>query len=167
MILRPLFPADEQEAILAHNELALDDFEFLLGYEEGMNWDDYLKILENELLNVDLPEGRVQATFLVAEREGVIVGRTSIRHSLNDFLFNYAGHIGYGVRPKFRRQGVATEILKQSLEIIRAVGVSEILMICDDDNLGSAKVIEIHGGRLENRMDFDGVLKRRYWISLQ
>ena len=167
MILRPLFPADEQEAILAHNELALDDFEFLLGYEEGMNWDDYLKILENELLNVDLPEGRVQATFLVAEREGVIVGRTSIRHSLNDFLFNYAGHIGYGVRPKFRRQGVATEILKQSLEIIRVVGVSEILMTCDDENLGSAKVIEIHGGRLENRIEFEGGLKRRYWISLQ
>lgn len=166
MNLRPLLPADEHEAILAHHELALDDFEFLLEYREGMNWIEYLKILENEHLNHDLPKGRVQATFLVAEIGGVIVGRTSIRHSLNEFLFNYAGHIGYGVRPKFRRQGVATEILKQSLKIIRAVGVSEILMTCDDDNLGSATVIESQGGRLENRIDFDGVLKRRYWISL-
>ena len=167
MNLRPLLPSDEREAIAAHHELASDDFEFLLEYAEGMNWIEYLKILENEHLNHDLPTGSVQATFLVAEIDGVIVGRTSIRHSLNEFLFNYVGHIGYGVRPKFRRQGVATEILKQSLKIIRTVGVSEILMTCNDDNLGSAMVIESQGGRLENRIDFDGVLKRRYWISLQ
>lgn len=166
MNLRPLLSGDEQEAISAHRELAQDGFEFLLGYADGMNWSDYLKVLENEHLNRDLPEGRVQATFLVAESEGSIVGRTSIRHSLNEFLFNYAGHIGYGVRPKFRRQGIATEILKQSLEIIRDIGVSDILMTCDDDNLGSAKVIEFHGGVLENRVDFHGVIKRRYWISL-
>lgn len=165
MILRPLTLADEEEAILAHQELSLDDhFEFLLGYEEGMNWSAYLRILENESLNLDLPEGRVQATFLVAEREGVIVGRSSIRHLLNEFLFNYAGHIGYGVRPRFRKQGVATEIMRQSLEIIHALGVTDVLMTCNEDNLGSAKIIEFHGGVLENRVNFQGVLKRRYWI---
>ncbi len=165
MILRPLLPTDEQNAILAHHELARDNFEFLLGYEEGMNWIAYLKILENEHFNQDLPEGRVPATFLVAERDEAIVGRSSIRHSLNEFLFNYAGHIGYGVRPRLRRQGIATEILGQSLEIIHVLGVTDVLMTCDDDNLGSAKVIEFHGGLLENRVDFQGVLKRRYWIK--
>ena len=164
MILRSLLPTDEQNAILAHHELALDNFEFLLGYDEGMNWIAYLKILENEHLNQDLPEGRVPATFLVAVRDGTIVGRTSIRHSLNEFLFNYAGHIGYGVRPRSRGQGIATEILRQSLEIIHALGVTDVLMTCDDDNLGSAKVIEAFGGVLENRVDFEGVIKRRYWI---
>jgi predicted acetyltransferase len=164
VILRSLLPTDEQNAILAHHELALDNFEFLLGYEEGMNWSAYLQILENESLNLDLPEGRVQATFLVAEREGVIVGRSSIRHLLNEFLFNYAGHIGYGVRPRFRKQGVATEIMRQSLEIIHALGVTDVLMTCNDDNLGSAKIIEFHGGVLENKVNFQEVLKRRYWI---
>jgi predicted acetyltransferase len=79
-------------------------------------------------------------------------------------LFNYGGHIGYGVRPEFRRRGYATEILRQSLGYIRELGVADVLMTCLDENVGSATVIETCGGELENIVDLEGKPLRRYWI---
>jgi len=163
--LRPLVLSDEVEAVQGHSELANDSFEYLLEYSEGMPWSEYLEILKNESTGTNLKEGRVPATFLIADSEGKLVGRTSIRHELNDFLFSFGGHIGYGVRPSFRRQGFATEILRQSLTYIHGLGVTEVLVTCDEDNLGSIKVIESQGGVLENKVEFEGILKRRYWIT--
>ena len=101
---------------------------------------------------------------MLAELDGVIVGRSSIRFELNEFLLTQGGHIGYAVRPGHRRLGYATEILRQSLVVARAGGVQQILVTCDDDNVGSAKAIEANGGLLENIVDIDGVPMRRYWI---
>ena len=94
-----------------------------------------------------------------------VVGRSSIRFELNDFLRVEGGHIGYAVRPAHRRRGYATEILRQSLIVARAGGVDRALVTCDDDNVGSAAVIEANGGVLENIIDVDGVPLRRYWID--
>ncbi len=156
--------SDEAEALAGDQELALEDWGFLLNYEPDMPWSEYLEILDDQRLGRNLPVGKVPATFLIAEHDGQLIGRSSIRHALNDFLFNVGGHIGYGVRPAFRRRGFATEILRQSLELISELGVTEVLVTCDDDNVGSYKVIESQGGVLENRVEFEGSLKRRYWI---
>ena len=156
--------SDEAEALAGDQELALEDWGFLLNYEPDMPWSEYLEILDDQRLGRNLPLGKVPATFLIAEHDGQLIGRSSIRHALNDFLFNVGGHIGYGVRPAFRRRGFATEILRQSLELISELGVTEVLVTCDDDNVGSYKVIESQGGVLENRVEFEGSLKRRYWI---
>jgi len=165
MKLRPLTLADEAQALQAHSELAADNFEFLLGYTEDMAWPDYLQILDNLFTATNLPEGRVPATFMIAEDNGELVGRTSIRHELNDFLFSVGGHIGYGVRPNYRRQGYATEILKQSLTYINQLGITEVLVTCLDDNVGSFEVIQSQGGILENKVEYEGGLWRRYWIK--
>jgi predicted acetyltransferase len=164
MKLRPLTVADEAQALQAHSELAADNFEFLLGYTEGMAWPEYLQILDNLFTGTNLPEGKVSATFLIAESNGELVGRTSIRHELNDFLFSVGGHIGYGVRPNYRRQGYATEILKQSLAYINQLGITEVLVTCLDVNVGSFEVIQSQGGILENKVEYEGALWRRYWI---
>ena len=108
------------------------------------------------------------ATFLVAEAEGQIVGRVSIRHELNAYLEAVGGHIGYGVRPGFRRRGYATAIMVQSLAVASSIGLDRVLVTCDDDNVGSAKVIENCGGVLENVVSggVESVPKRRYWVAI-
>ena len=88
------------------------------------------------------------------------LGRIAIRHELNDFLLDVGGHIGYDVRPSRRRQGHATGMLKQSLAWARGLGIDPALVTCDDDNVGSIRVIEAAGGALE---DVRGK-KRRYWV---
>jgi predicted acetyltransferase len=165
--LRPLAVGDEAQARLAHEELMQDGFEFLLELEQGEAWPVYLERLESLRLGVDLAEGEVPATFLVAEVEGHVVGRVSIRHELNAHLAEVGGHIGYGVRPGFRRRGYATEMLRQALGVARGAGVERVLMTCRADNVGSATAIERRGGLLERIVScHDGsASRRRYWID--
>src|SRR4051794_25566006 len=106
--LRPLTPADEAQAWAAHDELAPDGFAFLPEARRD-DWAGYLAHLADERAGVGLRPGRVAATLLVADVDGVLVGRASIRHELNDFLERVGGHVGYAVRPAFRRHGYATE----------------------------------------------------------
>jgi len=111
----------------------------------------------------------VPATFLVAEVDGQVIGRVSIRHHLNPYLADVAGHIGVGVRPGFRRRGYATAILRQSLSVAAATGLARVLVTCDADNVGSAKVIEQCDGVLGNVVPGrDGSEpRRRYWVEVK
>ncbi len=165
--LRPPRDRDETEFRAGHAELAADDFTFGLRLEPGMSWAEYLRLLGDERLGRNLPDGLVPSTFLVADIDGQVVGRSSIRHELNEVLRDVGGHIGYAVRPAYRRRGHATEILRQSLVVARSVGIDRVLMICDDDNAGSAAVIESCGGKLDTirPATADSVAKRRYWID--
>lgn len=104
---------------------------------------------------------------LVAEVGGQMVGRVSIRHHLNPSLRLVGGHIGYSVRPRFRRNGFAGEILDLALIEARNVGICEALLTCDADNLASRRVIESHGAVPEvlNSQDALTKSKLRYWIT--
>jgi predicted acetyltransferase len=160
--------ADESVLRIAYQELEAEGTQkFLLhGFDgEATDFSDYIETLTQYSEGRDLPEGMVQDTFLIAEVGGDIVGRISIRHTLNDFLFNYGGHIGYMVRPAFRMNGYASEMLRQALQVAKDLGIHQVLITCNDDNIGSIKVIEKHGGVLENKVDEDGRLLRRYWID--
>ena len=164
--LRPLRTGDEASFVAAHQSMAADDFLFGLYYEPGMEWTTYLGQLDRQRRGIDLPSGQVPSTFLVADVSGQIVGRSSIRHELNEFLTREGGHIGYGVVADHRRRGYATEMLRMSLVIARSLGVDRVLVTCDDDNVGSATVIERCGGVFDSLVEgFDGPPKRRYWID--
>jgi predicted acetyltransferase len=165
--LRPLRLADEAAYRAAHAELLVDGFTF--GFlRDGETFAEHIERLELQRRGRDLGD-LVEATWLVADVGGQLVGRTSIRHHLNDDLAFHGGHIGYGVRPAFRRRGYATEILRHSLIIARSYGVEQALITCDDSNTASAGVIEACGGRLERIVTAtesdSGRAFRRYWIS--
>jgi len=166
LTLRPLRTSDEHAFAEAHAALSDGHYPFGFDYRPGMPWDDYLREMSDLALGQNLRPGVVPATFLIADVDGVMVGRTSIRHELNDFLREIGGHIGYAVLPEHRRQGYATEILRQSLRITRAIGIDEAIVTCDDDNPASFKTIEANGGRLQDVVDVEGrpVPLRRYRI---
>lgn len=111
--LRPLGIADEEQARIAAEEFDAD-FDFLLGVH-GLTWENYLVKLSDEAAGRHLPAGYVPATFLGAFVGDDLVGRVSIRHYLNDFLLRSGGHIGYGVRPRFRKRGMPQKFLPAHL----------------------------------------------------
>ncbi len=162
--LRPLTAADETAARTAQDELSADGFEFLLDWDEGLPWADYLAYLDRLETGEDLPPDRVRMAFRVVDLDGELAGRTSIRFELNDWLSRIGGHVGYGVRPACRRRGVALSLLQGSLALLRSAGVNRALVSCDDDNIGSATVIERCGGVFERIEPDDHGPKRRYWI---
>ncbi len=95
-------------------------------------------------------------------------GRISLRHELTPALRIVGGHIGYDVSPLFRKQGVASEMLRKILPLAKTIGLIEVLLTCDDNNVGSIKAIEKNGGVLgETKKIAEGKpLKRYYWIPL-
>ncbi|MCF6379630.1 GNAT family N-acetyltransferase [Nocardioides KLBMP 9356] len=112
------------------------------------------------LLDSPRPDWHVPCTTLWWVDGHDYLGRIAIRHVLNDFLLDVGGHIGYDVRPTRRREGHATAMLRAALPWALALGIDPALVTCDDDNVGSIRVIEACGGVLE---DVRG-LKRRYWV---
>lgn len=107
------------------------------------------------------------STFFCLDTErDLLVGAVNIRHYLNESLLLNGGHIGDGVRPSERRKGIATKMIALALDKCRALGIERVLMVCDKENIGSAKSIMNNGGILENEVIVDGVTEQRYWIDL-
>lgn len=164
--LRPVRPDDEAAVRAAQAAMLPDGFVFALGLQPEGTFADYVARLDLLRRGIDVPADRVPATFLLAEVDGEVVGRTSVRHELNDWLRLEGGHIGYGVLPGHRRRGHAGEILRQSLVVARSYGVDRALVTCDEENTGSRAVIEATGGRLDPDLPYAGTPRqRRYWID--
>jgi predicted acetyltransferase len=106
------------------------------------------------------PAGWVPCTTLWYVEDAEYFGRLAIRHRLTDLLRDSGGHIGYDVRPTARRRGYATAMLGEALPLALALGLDQVLITCDTDNVASRKVIEANGGRYEDTRGN----KLRYWI---
>ncbi|ADP39132.1 GNAT family N-acetyltransferase [Gardnerella vaginalis] len=120
---------------------------------------------------INLPENYVKATtFWLIDNEKFI-GEINIRHELNSFLINYGGHIGYEIRQSECMKGYGTKMLSMALTYCKeTLNLHKILITCDDDNIGSIRVIENNGGILENKvknsLSRGNVTTRRYWINI-
>jgi predicted acetyltransferase len=165
LVLRALEPGDEAAARRAQAEFDGEDFMFLPQFDPTQPFNDYLALLERQRNGQDLPSTHVPATFLVADMGGMIVGRSYLRHHLNDRLLHDGGHVGYGVRPAHRGHGIGTQVLLRSLDVLVTLGIDDALVTVADDNAASCRVAERCGGRLGDIVTIEGGTRMcRYWI---
>jgi predicted acetyltransferase len=130
-------------------------------------YEDWLKfVLDNEKDSTKHTEVTANVFLVVREEDNKLVGMINIRHTLNKYLFNYGGHIGYSVRRIERQKGYAKEMLKAALEICNQMRIREVLLACDADNIASVKTIKSCGGILENEVINEDEVIQRYWIKL-
>ena len=96
--------------------------------------------------------------FAVRQLDDKILGMIDVRHKLTTpFLQEYAGHIGYAVRPSERRKGYATRMLKLVLSYCHSLGIFAVRLGCHTDNKASIRTIERCGGVcIEEKPYLDG-----------
>ena len=106
-------------------------------------------------------------TYIFVDQKNHIYGALNFRHYLNDYLMQYGGHIGYGVRPSERGKGYGNLILLEGLKIAKKFGLTKVLLTCDENNIPSARVIQGNGGVFESKVyKTDGWIQR-YWITIK
>jgi len=131
----------------------------------------YIKLLKNQEKGKDLPNGYVPASVYWLIDGNKFIGKVSIRHKLTESLKKWGGHIGYEIRPSERRKGYGVKILALSLKKAKQLGFKKVLVTCNEDNIGSKKIIEKNGGIFENKIKVSsgkdlGKIKVRYWINI-
>lgn len=158
---------------LADKETVLEmmgEFEKSQSAHDGGFWDTenfvYEEWLETNMqkeLGINLPENRVPSIQLVSfDDVGRALGFLNLRLRLNEGLLNYAGHIGYSIRPSEKGKGYAKETLCQGLQVAKEKNIKKALVTCSVNNPASRAVILANGGLLEDGRN--GV--ERYWIEV-
>ena len=121
---------------------------------------DSLEVRESDGIHVP------DSTFFCLDTDrNIFVGAVNIRHCLNERLLFSGGHIGDGIRPGERGKGYGTKMIALALEECDRLGIREVLMCCDRDNIASARTIVKNGGVLENEVTDGGTVIQRYWIK--
>lgn len=136
------------------------------GLSHFNNFDEWLFLVQS-IEKDKLSRENVHAStfFTVREEDNKIIGSIQLRHALTEALEKHGGHIGYGVRPTERMKGYATEQLKYILEIAKQMGLPRVMISCDKDNAGSAKVIQNNHGVLEWEGNYNDKIIQIYWIE--
>ena len=133
----------------------------------GRTFTDCLEAWKRDESELAYDRGFVPATlYFLQDSSNRILGAIHYRHTLNDRLRENGGHIGYGVRFSERRKGLASMMLKMLLDALKIKGVKEALITCDASNIASSRTIEQCGGILMDTPVFEGVLTRRYQVTL-
>lgn len=67
-------------------------------------------------------------------------------------------------------KGFGTVMLELALKEAKKIGLSKILITCDDSNIASARVMEkngfVLGDKIENTIDGETFITRRYWKNI-
>ena len=139
---------------------------------EDISYEEWL--IKNEKLRdkkyaYSLNKCPAETFFLIRENDNKIVGMINIRHELNEYMKNFGGHIGYGIRPTERRKGYNKINLYLGLcKAKELYGLDSVMLDCDVDNIASNKTIIALGGKLE-RQDtgpYDNKPVNIYWIDV-
>ncbi|EFA25366.1 MULTISPECIES: GNAT family N-acetyltransferase [Streptococcus] len=158
---------EDKDAILE----MIAEFEQVQSPHDGGFWDtenfvyeEWLEINMQKEMGINLPENRVPSIqFVSFDDVGRALGFLNLRLRLNEGLLNYAGHIGYSIRPSERGKGYAKEALRQGLQVAKEKNIKKALVTCSVGNSVSRAVIVSNGGVFEDVRN--GV--ERYWIDLE
>ncbi len=133
------------------------------------NYESWLEKIEADR-HQEPNEERVPAEtyFLVRESDNRIVGMINIRLCLNERLQRSGGHIGYSIRPSERQKGYNKINLYLALKRCQELGMEEVVLDCNKNNLGSAKTMQAFGGVLIKEWfdEEDQETEQRYSINV-
>lgn len=111
---------------------------------------------------------RVPQHVLWLVTQDCFIGNANIRLALNECTQNIGGHIGYGIRPSFRRRGFGKKVLELALKYLKEYGLDQALLTCSASNTGSENVIRANGGVYQDTLEnpYGYGLTKRFWVPV-
>jgi predicted acetyltransferase len=139
----------------------INDISWFWISSEKFNWIIwYLQHIKEQKMSINIWQKVPTSTFWLM-KWNTMIWTINIRHYLNEKLLRRWWNIWYSIHPYYRNLWFWKEILRLWIIEVRKLGIKDILVTCDEDNIWSRKVIESNGWILENIVD----LWRRYWIK--
>ena len=119
------------------------------------NFDEFLKSVENKKKGID--NNGIKEIFYFAIEDDKIVGHASIRLNpeIDSDTYKFSGHIMYGVVPSKRKCGYGNQICRLLVNIMFDMGYEEVIVTCNDNNVGSRKIILNNGGCFIETVTYD------------
>jgi predicted acetyltransferase len=156
MILRELAESDEESFLHF-----LDNWEdapgFLIAYDllYDSTFKSYLSFLAKTAQNGD--------HSLFAFIDDKLIGKVIVRRDVETESLKSPGHIGFGITPKYRGKGYGAFLLRNALLRCQNMGLKKVLVVCNDSNIASLKIIQKLGGSLEDHNKMSTTL--RFWFE--
>lgn len=136
-----------------HGDCALQHF------DDPMEWLRYNRSLENHEIAESSWTEFDQYIYVRAD-DGRVVGMINYRSTSDEKFADYAGKIGFSVRPSERKKGYAKTMLKCCLEKCSARGISSVVLTCSKENKASRRTIIACGGTFERPSTDDENIER-------
>ena len=143
-----------------------EEFKFLSKMPSANGFENpYINVTEDTIEGViqelidhskglNLKEGYVPDTYYFLWDNNKIVGVFKLRHFLNEWLRNNAGHVGYGILPEENGKGYATKglaLLKEKAKSI--IEEDELYLSVHKDNPASLKVQQNNGAYIVGEIE--------------
>ena len=113
------------------------------------------------------PENWVTTSQYICVRpyDNRLVGMILLRHSLNEYLEQFGGHIEFSVLPEERGKGYATWMLKNVLRYAKDCSINRVILAAEPRNAAGKRVIEKNGGIFMDQVvdpEYETALERYY-----
>ena len=131
----------------------------------GLSKADFAKWVQSEIdssQGKNLKPGYVPGTTYVMYVDGAPVGVSNLRHYLNENLEKDGGHIGTHILPEYRGRGYGNIIMLETLKKAKDMGINQVLVFHNDDNVPAWRASEKTGGKLDSINIVNGVKLRKY-----
>ncbi|GMQ64450.1 GNAT family N-acetyltransferase [Vallitalea maricola] len=136
-------------------ETGYESYELYSKAEKDFN--EFIKELLNSSKGINIPEGWVPcSSFWLVDNLEEVIGVIRIRHCVNSEFLEMVGHIGYEIKSTHRKKGYGSKLLELGLVEARKLGLEEVIITCDENNIGSRKIIEKFKGKyIKSIFDMD------------
>ena len=166
---------DKEEVVKMCIEIAYSNDEYKFEGAESLNmvlrfgYEKWLQKCEKDknIENISTALRSNATHYLLVDEYNRVYGCSTIRHHLKEDSIYTDGNISYLIRPRERKKGYGTLQLKWLLDKARNLGLDEVLAICDENNIGSRKIIEKCFGVSDYSVcsEISNTMRLRYWIN--
>lgn len=114
----------------------------------GMDYNEYSEKIEEYIRNETVIDEKLNTTTTryVLYKDDYPIGEAGIRTTLNDYWINRGSQIFYKIRISERNKGYGNIILKLALKECKKVGMKQVRINCNDNNIKSKSIILKNGG---------------------